>query len=90
MEKYKYKDEIYVQRMYSLGRCLLKYFNGLEIDYEEASLIANSNPNEIITAIGFYRSFCINGYDSDYFDDSTSKIKTAKYVNELNKNKKKK
>ena len=44
-------NDLYIERMYLLGRALLKYFNGLEITDEEAYMISNCQDKDIMPAI---------------------------------------
>ena len=79
-------NDLYVERMYLLGRALLKYFNGLEITDEEAYIISNCQDKDIMPAIRMVQ--LNNANQNNHFAESTTKIKFAGYINKPKKTKK--
>ena len=79
-------NNLYMERMYLIGRALLKYFNGLEITDEEAYLISKVEDKDIIPAI---RTVQLNNNNqiNNHFAESTTKIKFAGYQYKLKKTK---
>lgn len=78
-------NDLYIERMYLLGRALLKYFNGLEITDEEAYMISNCQDKDIMPAIRMVQ--LNNTNQNNYFAESTTKIKFAGYINKPKKTK---
>lgn len=78
-------NDLYIERMYLLGRALLKYFNGLEITDEEAYMISNCQDKDIMPAIRMVQ--LNNANQNNYFAESTTKIKFAGYINKPKKTK---
>lgn len=78
-------NDLYIERMYLLGRALLKYFNGLEITDEEAYMISNCQDKDIMPAIRMVQ--LNNANQNNHFVESTTKIKFAGYINKPKKTK---
>lgn len=78
-------NDLYIERMYLLGRALLKYFNGLEITNEEAYMISNCQDKDIMPAIRMVQ--LNNANQNNNFAESTTKIKFAGYINKPKKTK---
>lgn len=78
-------NDLYIERMYLLGRALLKYFNGLEITDEEAYMISNCQDKDIMPAIRMVQ--LNNANQNNHFAESTTKIKFAGYTDKLKKSK---
>ena len=78
-------NDLYIERMYLLGRALLKYFNGLEITDEEAYMISNCQDKDIMPAIRMVQ--LNNANQNNHFAESTTKIKFADYINKPKKTK---
>ena len=78
-------NDLYIERMYLLGRALLKYFNGLEITDEEAYIISNCQDKDIMPAIRMVQ--LNNANQNNHFAESTTKIKFAGYTDKLKKSK---
>ena len=73
-------NDLYIERMYLLGRALLKYFNGLEITDEEAYMISNCQDKDIMPAIRMVQLNNANQNSREYLENFNQAIRPSGYI----------